>query len=268
MLKNKRKKSITLVIILSLLLVLSQTILFTWSPLRIGYNRFRFSNYDIYTKEDKLEKVFSTLDTIIVQNEKEHGLKYTKTPEIIICGVRDLMLNIPWTHYYSAPHGIWPHTVYLPKSAIDKYKNPVMAIKHELSHILLLQNFGESACATIWKKNEWLPEGFATYVTEGYPYYLSKQELLTCMNRNNIDYRIDSSHILSGNSIQNVNMSTRDMVNYYFTRYLIEKYGNNALRSLLYDAFKDPSNVIESFSEHFKVTYAKSLVEFYDYLLD
>lgn len=60
MLKNKKAVFITVGVLTLLIIVpvLSQTVLFTWSPLRIGYNRFRFEEYDVYTRENTLEEVF------------------------------------------------------------------------------------------------------------------------------------------------------------------------------------------------------------------
>jgi hypothetical protein len=267
MLKNKKVIIITagILILLIMVFVLSQTVLFTWSPLRIGYNRFHFDKYDVCTDEATLEAAYGNLDEIIVQNEREHGLHYTQRLEIVLCDLEKFRFYIPWLNSNSAA-GVWPRTVYVSKYHVDKFKNPVMAIKHELSHILLLQNYGELACATIWKHNEWLPEGLAVYVTEGYPGYLSKQEVLSRMKSKGIDYRANSNDILSGISIRNVAIPTRYPIYYCYVSYLMERYGRETFFSFLYDTFDRPHNIMDAFSLHFNVTFEKSLTEFYDYL--
>jgi len=230
--RNKKIIIITsgLLFLLIIIFVLSQTVLFTWSPLRIGYNRLEFEKYDVYTDGSALESVYCNLGEMMIQNEREHGLKFTQRPEIIVCDVEKFRLYIPWLNCNSSA-GIWPRTVYLSKTHADRFKNPVMAIKHELSHILLLQNYGEPACATIWKHNEWLPEGLAVYVTMGYPGYLSKQEVLSIMNKNGIDYRANSGDILSGRSMRNVSISKRYNIYYYYVSYLTEMYGRDTFSS-------------------------------------
>ncbi len=86
--KSRRKIIIIASIILSftiLLFVSSQTILFTWSPIRPGYKCFHFNSYDVYTRSNELDSIYKNLDDVIVQNENEHKLKYTIKPEIVIC---------------------------------------------------------------------------------------------------------------------------------------------------------------------------------------
>ena len=265
--KNKKAVLVVLGICIPLLIVvvLSQTLLFTWSPLRIGYHRFHYDLYDLYTDEAVPAPVYGSLGEMIIQNERDHGLKYTLRPEIVICDVDRFRFYIPWLNSHTAS-GVWPRTVYLSKEIIREYNDPVMAAKHELSHILLLQHFGQQACKTVWEHDEWLPEGLAIYVTDGFPGYLSRREILATMKSTGIDYGKDSSDILSGKNRRDVAIAARYPIYGAYVGYLIEQYGRDTFFSFVYDTFDNPSEIMTLFSRHFRVSFAGSLTGFSEYL--
>jgi hypothetical protein len=248
-----------------LLVILSQTVLFTWSPVRFGYNRFHFDSYNVYTKSHNLEQLYTKLDDIIIQNENQHELTYTIKPEIIICKKSDLLFYLPWIGPHNAS-GIGPKTVYLSTYAINKYRDPRSFIKHELSHILLLQNYGNFTCMSVWKNNEWLPEGFAVYVTDGFPGHITKNELLSKMKEYGIYYTKNTKTILAGKKPGDVHISVRYKIYYYFIAFLIENYNKDTFISFLHSAFDNPAGIMDTFHKHYNSTFTESLIHFYGYL--
>jgi len=269
MLRSKLKKTFKIGLILLsciiILYILSQTIFFTWNPLRPGYTCFRFDNYDVYSRSDKIDTLFNNLNNIFHGIENSHDLKFIRRIEIIICEQSDLKRYSPLDPH--GPLGIWPKTVYLPNSTIEKYRNPALSVKHELSHLLFLQNYGVFRGTEIWKKNEWLPEGFAMYVCNGFPYYMSKQEVLTGMNKYGIDYKVNSENIWSRKKIKEIPISARYSVYYHFICYLIEKYGEINFDSFMHGSFKEPDKIMDIFNEHFHISFNQSLFEFGNYLV-
>ncbi|WP_321990767.1 hypothetical protein [Marispirochaeta aestuarii] len=263
--KNSILSITAILFFIAIVLLLSQTLLFTWSPFRLGYNRFSFRKYDVYSKQRTLDSIFEHLEDIFLQNELEHGLSYLKKPEIIICDVKRFKFYIPWLNCNSAA-GVWPKTVYLGSRFTEKSKNPEILIKHELSHILLLQNYGELACARIWKHNEWLPEGLAVYVTDGYPRYLSKEEVLNEMGKFGIEYGSQSGDILSGKSTEEVPISIRYQIYYYFVSFLIERYGEDTFFAFLYAMFDKEEGHKDPFTYHFHISFEDALIDFYTFL--
>jgi hypothetical protein len=266
--RNKLRKAFkTGVILLSCLIILYilfQTVLFTWNPLRLGYNCFGYERYKVYSRSDKIDTIFSNLNSVFVDIENSHNLKFRRRIEIIICEQSDLKKYFPLNPH--GPLGIWPKTVILPNSSIEIYRNPVLSVKHELSHLLFLQNYGVLQGNKIWKKNEWLPEGFAMYICNGFPYYMSKQDILTGMNKYGIDYKVNPENILSGRKIKEIPISVRYSIYYHFISYLIEKYGEISFNSFMHDSFKDPGKIRDKFNEHFSVSFNKALVEYGNYL--
>lgn len=258
---------ITAITIIVILFILSQTILFTWSPVKIGYKRFNFKKYNVYIKDHSLDEIYANLDGMLLQSEKDHNLLIKKKLDIVICDNKVIRFYIPWLKTSTAA-GVWPNTVYLSTGSIETFKNPVLGIMHEVSHLLLLQNYGERTCTTIWKNHEWLPEGYAVYITQGYPKYRSKSEVKNLIKENINNYAVESKDLFSLEVLRNIPMTVKySLYNYYIT-YLIETYGEESLLEFLNKAFKEPELFLESFSLIFKISFPYSVINFNKYILE
>jgi hypothetical protein len=250
---------------LIILFILSQTILLTWSPIKIGYNLFKYKKYNVYTEKPPIDEVFVNLDSIFLQCEDEHNLRLKRKVEIIICDAKKIRLYIPWLNTSTAA-GVWPKTIYISTGSIETFKNPILGIKHELSHILLLQNYGEPSCAYIWKNHEWLLEGYVVYVTQGYPKFRSRNEVFELLKENVSDYELISKNIFSKEVLKGIPMTVRYSLYYYYVKYLIEKKGKDKFLLFINLAFSKLKSLPTNFSKTFGTTIDNSLLEFRRYL--
>jgi len=103
----------------------------------------------------------------------------------------------------------------------EKYGTLRGALVHELSHILLIQNYGIFKCYSLWKRSEWLPEGFAVYLAK-WPIYFPRDRLLENAAKAGID--MNNGRLLGSKHAGEVPLPTRFMVYYYFIDYLYHEY--------------------------------------------
>jgi hypothetical protein len=266
---NKKAKILIIVFSITLIIifVLSQTILFTWSPVKLGYNCFEYEKYNVYTEKPVLDEIYESLDSMLVQCEDEHNVRLKKKIHILICDDKKIHLYIPWLKTSTAA-AVWPNTIYISTGVIETFRKPVFGIKHEVSHILLLQNYGELSCAFIWKTHEWLPEGYAVYITQGYPKFRSKSEVLNLLKENVANYTINTQGLLFGEILQSIPMTVRYSLYYFYIKYLIEKYGKEKLLIFIDKAFRRPEMFLDSFTLIFKRSFYDTVIDFNKYLYE
>jgi hypothetical protein len=244
--------------------VLLQTALFHINPIKIGYNRFDHSNCVIYSKAGSVEAEYEELKAAMIQNEAVLGLQYKARIQLILCGSqKEVNRYLPFVNRVDRKNAggfaPWPNTIYITPKIKEKYGSLRGVLVHELSHILLLQNFGILKCYRLWSRSEWIPEGFAVFVAN-WPVYFTKERLQAYAANAGID--MSNGQLLGTEHSQKVPLPIRFMIYYYFIDYLYQRNDEATLVRFLQVACDNPRRVEDTFKESFRSSFSESVRAF------
>lgn len=171
--------------------VLLNTVLFHINPIKLGFHRFDYGSYVIYSRNDSVDKDYENLQAIMVQNELTHKLTYSSKIRVIICESQsEINRFLPLVNRLARKNAVafasWPNSIYISPIIKEKYNSPHGALTHELSHLLLFQNYGIIKSTIMWQRYEWIPEGFAIYLPQ-WPNYFPKESLFEKIHSAGID---------------------------------------------------------------------------------
>ena len=129
----------------------------------------------VLTKSAVLDLQYEIVSEAMSQNEHAVALWYKSKVQIILCERQsDINRYQPFANAANRRNAVgfapWPNTIYITPKMKEKYGTAQGTLGHELSHILLIQNYGIIRATLLWKRAEWIPEGFATYLNN-WPWY-------------------------------------------------------------------------------------------------
>ena len=268
-----KKKRVIIIgsLLIIVIVLLSQTAFFHISPVKLGYEKIDFNDYTVYAKNiEMIHKDYFKIDSILRENEFSHNLKYKNKMTIIVCETvselsRFLFYKNKNTVMNAQGFAPWPNSVYISPRAKERSDSPRQLLRHELSHILVLQNYGLIKTTKVWHENEWIGEGYATF-DSGFPNYYDRHSLFLKMTELGIDYELDSENILSDKNARDIGLKDSYMIYRYFIEYLVVSYGRNAFVDFFNKSFNDPDEVNESFYKIYQVPISTAFKSYYRYL--
>ncbi len=152
--------------------------LFPYSPVKLGFEKFEFSNIVVYVQDGSETYDYKSLDSLIPSVENFHKLNFVNKPEIIF--FRDAnsyyQRTITKARFYSYPNGTLVVSPWAVKEALDNEISMEIYLKHELSHTLLYEHMGFITAYFFYPR--WLLEGIAVFSSNqmGTSWYPSKNE--------------------------------------------------------------------------------------------
>ena len=256
---------IPVLFLLAVAVILLETAFFHINPIKIGFNRLDYGKYVILAEGLRAESDYETIATIMSKNEAALGLHYNSKVQVILCEKQsDLNRFQPFLSAADRRNAVsvapWPNTIYITPRAKQKYGSILVVVGHELSHILLQQNYGIAKATLLWKLEEWIPEGFATYVNN-WPNYFSRDQLLEKMNDVGVD--IGSSGILRAKHTTEVPLPVKYMIYRYFIEYLFQKNPTTTVIQFVKEASNNPKGAVVAFERNFKDSFDNYVKSFW-----
>lgn len=245
--------------------VLLNTALFHINPIKLGYHRFDYGSYVIYSRSDSVDKDYENLYAIIARNELTHKLTYNSKIRVIICESQSEInrfqpLVSRLDRKNAGAFAPWPNAIYITPKIKEKYNSPHGAFAHESSHILLFQNYGIIRSTILWQRYEWIPEGFATYLSQ-WPNYFPKESLFDKIHNAGIDM---SNGELLGNKVKSeVMLPIRYMIYNYFIEYLIQQNDENSAINFMKKSCENPKETNRIFKDTFMRSFSECVKNFY-----
>jgi hypothetical protein len=258
--KKTRKLLFAILIPVAFILVLAvallETVFFHVNPIKIGFHRIDYGKYVIFAKELPPANDYETISTIMSKHEADLGLHYISKVQMIFCEKQsDVGRYSPFSSATDRRNAVawapWPNTVYITPKAKEKYGTISGALGHELSHVLLIQNYGVIKTTLLWKLQEWIPEGFATY-SNNWPNYFSKDQLFGKMKEVGID--MANGRLLGVKHAADVPLPIKYMIYRYFIEYLFQRNPSVAVIQFVNEASNNPKGTETAFEEQFKDT--------------
>lgn len=152
--------------------------LFPYSPVKLGFEKFEFSNIVVYVQNGSETYNYKSLDTLIPSVERFHKLKFIHKPEIIFFRDADsyYQRTITKARFNAYPNGALVVSPWAVKEALDNELSMEIYLKHELSHTLLYEHMGLITAYIYYPR--WLLEGIAVYSSNqmGTSWYPSKKD--------------------------------------------------------------------------------------------
>lgn len=178
----KKSKFIFGVLFVLLVLLLPYQLLwgklFPYSPVKLGFEKFEFSNIVVYVQDGSATYNYKSLDTLIPSVEKFHNLKFVHKPELLFFRDADsyYQRTITKARFCAYPNATLVVSPWAVKEALDNEISMEIYIKHELSHTLLYEHMGFITAYFFYPR--WLLEGIAVYSSNqmGTSWYPSKRD--------------------------------------------------------------------------------------------
>ena len=209
--------------------------LFAFSPLIIGFDKHESKNAIFYIQGDSKYTDFEIIDTLIPTVEKFHELNFIKKPKIFI--FQDSLTYIHHSLSKARFCAFSSNRMFISPWALKEAKQGKISIpiytKHELSHVLILQNKG---IFSELRYPKWLLEGIAVYCTNqmGTSFYPSKEETYNAIAYGNFMPPFD----FKTKRESKINLNVKYRITFMYSEfacivdYLIIKYGKD--KFLLY----------------------------------
>lgn len=232
---------------------LFETALFHINPIKFGFHRFDFGRYSVFSRTSTIAPEFGFLEETMSQNEGAVGLKYMGKVQIILCERQsDINRYQPLAsaadRRNAAAFAPWPNTIYLTPKATIRSIAFQETVGHELAHILLIQNYGAVRMTLLWRRAEWIPEGFATYLNN-WPRYFDKTEILNSVREYGL--HLSDSRFPTARQFSQLVLPVRFMIYRYFVEYLYQRNGSHAVVEFLNKACVRPLSVPAVFAKAF-----------------
>ena len=252
-------------LVLALLVALFQTAPFHLNPFKVGLNRFDFERCVVYSSGSAGKFDYKTIPMIMSRNEVLHGLRYNSEVQIILCERQsDLNKYLPLLDAPDRRNAVafaaWPNTIYVTRKLEQEYGTSQKPLAHELSHILLIQNYGIVKTTLLWKRQEWIPEGFATYLS-GFPDYFPEEQLLQRAKADGID--MANGRLFGTRQAADLQLPIRFMIYRGFVAYLFQGNPSTVVIMFLKKACDDPLHVEAVFQKVFHKSLEDSVKAFW-----
>jgi GR25 family glycosyltransferase involved in LPS biosynthesis len=241
--------------------------LFAFSPVILGFNKHELKNTICYTQRGSEYIDFELIDTLISLVEEFHELKFTNKPEILI--FNDSLTYIHRSLSKARFSAFSSGRLFISPWALSEAKQGRISIqiyvKHELSHVLILQNKGIFSELTFPK---WLLEGIAVYSANqmGTSFYPGKEETYQMIVQDNFMPPFDFKTKRENKIKLNVKYPITFMYSEFacIVDYLIIKYGKNKFLSYMKALIKENDHD-EIFKRIYGVDFDESMSEFLKY---
>lgn len=137
--------------------------LFPFSPIIIGFSKHELTNIIIYVQKGAGYNDYAIIDTLIPSIESFHDLKFIRKPEIFVfLDSSAYIRHSPSKARFCAFPGRLFITPWALREAAEGKISLKIYVKHELSHVLILQHKG---LLSELRYPKWLLEGIAIYST-------------------------------------------------------------------------------------------------------
>jgi hypothetical protein len=242
--------------------------LFTFSPIIIGFTKHELTNTIIYVQKGTAYNDFTRIDTLIPSIENFHDLKFTPKPEIFI--FRDSLSFIKRS-FSKARFSAYPsgRLIISPWAIKEERQGKIsleIYIRHELSHVLLMQKMSYLGS---YQYPKWLMEGIAVYSTNqmGTSFYPSKDETYRAMAQGNFlppfDFKTNRENITK----LNVKYRIPFMYSEFgcIADYLVANYGKRKFLSYMKSLFKDNDHD-KIFKKIYGIDFDKFLMDFRQFI--
>ncbi|HUI70769.1 MAG TPA: hypothetical protein VL354_09595 [Spirochaetia bacterium] len=255
---------IVVLVLVVLAVVLLETAFFHLNPIKVGYRSFDFGRYVVFSTESKLDADYKKVSRIMDENEASYGLQYLSKVQIIICKRQtDIDRFQPFASEADRKNAVafapWPNTIYVTPKLKGTYRTVSATLAHELSHLLLLQNFGLIKTYDLWRLHEWIPEGFATYLAD-WPSYFPATDLAKNMKLAGID--LASGDLLGGKKTSEVALPLRFMIYRNFVDFLFRNFGADVTGQFLRSVCRNPGDMQTIFQSAFGISFADCVRNF------
>ena len=238
--------------------------LFAFSPVIIGFDKHESKNAIFYIHGDSKYIDFEIIDTLIPSVESFHELYFIRKPKIFIFQdsltyIHHSLSKARFCAFSSGRLFISPWAL---KEAIQGKISIPIYTKHELSHVLILQNKG---IFSELKYPKWLLEGIAVYSANqmGTSFYPSKEETYKAIAQGNFMPPLD----FKTKRESQINLNVKYRITFMYSEfaciadYLIIKYGKDKFLSYMKALIKENDHD-EIFKKIYGVDFDESIVEF------
>lgn len=243
--------------------------LFTFSPMIIGFSKHEQTNTIIYVQKGADYNDFMRIDTLIPSIQNFHELKFTPKPEIFI--FRDSLSFIKRS-FSKARFSAYPSgRLIISNWALKEDRQGIisleMYIRHELSHVLLMQKMSYLGS---YQYPKWLMEGIAIYSTNqiGTSFYPSKDETYLAMEQGNFLPPFDFKTNREDKTTLNVKYRITFMYSEFgcIVDYLVAKYGKTKFLSYMKSLLKDNDHD-KIFKQFYGIDFDKFLIDFRQFVV-
>ncbi len=160
--------------------------LFPYCPVVVGFSRHELPHAVVYVQHGARSRDFAALDSLVPVVERSHGMRFRRKPRLFVFGddgsyLRHSPSKARFCAFYDDTLVISPWAL----READQSQLPLgIYIRHELSHLLLLQRMG---MLSAHRFPQWLMEGVATYTADqmGTGFYPSRAETYELMRQGN-----------------------------------------------------------------------------------
>jgi hypothetical protein len=241
--------------------------LFAFSPVILGFNKHELKNTICYTQKGSEYSDFELIDTLISFVQEFHELKFTDKPKIFIFydSLTYIHRSLSKARFCAFSSGRLFISPWALKEARQERISIQIYVRHELSHVLILQNKGIFSELSFPK---WLLEGIAVYSANqmGTSFYPSKDETYKAIVQGNFiqpnDFKTKNENI----TILNVKNPIAFIYSEFacIVDYLIQKYGKEKFILYLKELIKMNGND-EIFKNNYGVGFDETIIEFKKY---
>jgi hypothetical protein len=255
---------IAVVALAAITCLLFETALFHVNPIKLGFTRTDFGKFFVFSKSELVESDFAGVEAAMARNEATHGMRYNAKVQIILCDHQsEINRYLPFAsaanRRNAAPFPPWPNTIYISPKAKERYGTLGPTLAHELSHILLMQNYGNARIWYLEQTQEWIVEGYATYLA-GWPDYFPREQLVERATAAGIN--LSCGRLLGAKRLGSIPLPLRYMVYRYFVDYLFQRNSAAAIH-FLKSVCRRPWTVEIAFKDHFGTSLTESVEAFW-----
>jgi len=232
---------------------LLETAFFHLNPIKLGFREYDLGRFKMLSKSLVPEGDYGTISESMSRNEAAVAMRFKSKVQIILLERQsDVDRYQPFAsaadRRNSTAFAPWPNTIYVTPKAKEKYGTLEGTVAHELSHVLLIQNYGVIKMAALWKQAEWIPEGFATYLNN-WPDYFTRAELPEEMKKVGITIEADS--FPPSGQLSKLSLPLRYTIYRYFVEYLYQRAPSSTIVQFLKDACNSPGKTRALFMKAF-----------------
>jgi len=219
--------------------------LFPYSPVVIGFSKHELPNSVIYIQNGAVYNDLGKIDTLIRPVEEFHQLKFVKKPRIFVFldsanYIQRSTSKARFCTFYDNTLVISPWAL---KESEEGKISLVIYLKHELSHVLLMQHMG---ILNAYKYPEWLLEGIAVYSTNqmGTSFYPGKEETYSLIRKGIF---MPPEYFKTGKEDE-IKLDVKFRITFMYSEfacivdYLVTTYGKDKLLNYMKELFKDSDN--------------------------
>lgn len=243
--------------------------LFPYSPVKIGFAKYKLSNIVIYVQNGAVYKDLQPIDSLFPSIEDFHQLKFLQKPDIYIFRDREnyLQRSISKARFCAYPNGSLFISPWALKEADEGTISLNIYVKHELSHTLLYQHMGFIIAYFYFPR--WLLEGIAVYSSNqmGTSWYPGKEETYEFIKEGNFmppasynSDKEDSVQINVKNRIAFIYSEFGCIVDYMITTGGKDKF-LNYMKTLLHN-----NNHDQVFKDIYGISFDKFLINFKEFI--